>query len=936
MSSLLPVATCAITMLTALQRTTPENRHEAPAQPQLHKHHRATDEGIVSIPCDLPRLFDLESVPVTGIHELASVLDGARTRSNVAFVRGDLVGSSPQRGVRRLTCPRDGHPATLRSHPLGRHYVVIDIDGVDLERLGLLRPCDVEQHEMIVRAVVGQLPSWLQGVTVYYAWSQSAGLDDWRKGVRLHLACWLTRPVFDASLVENVSLLGGTQLRIDPQVFRPAQILYCAAPTFEGLEDPIASRAPRSGIIEGPHLAAEPPPELVDGPTWHRSREVREQQRLVELERSRRFSSGPSPWSDDQRRRYCEAALRSACDAIRAAHSGSRHFTIVREAFAIGGLVATGSLDADRARAELAAAARDCGSEAGERTAQECFEAGVEHPRDLSRIGSTQPPQPPDAPPPPPAGGGAVEDTLVEIIASHDLATTALAVVRALRNRGAQVFRYGDQLVVINRRSAPSLDPAVEGQSNPEWLGSSPLIPLTLHALLAEVALHTSWVRFLKGEFVPRAPDQTVLQMVLARPDWWCFPTLRGVVDMPTLRPDGTLLTEPGHDPTTQLFLVPSLPLPAVCSEPTAEDGRAAARLLFDLIEEFPFVDEHDRAAALAMLLTPVVRHAICGATPLFAVDATTRGTGKTTLARLAMLLSGDAGVSTTPKPDCDEWGKRIFAALRRGKLSLLFDNAATEVRSGDLDALLTAWPDFDGRVLGASTMLSLPATLICFVTGNNLKLAGDLARRTILCRLDARLEHPERRSFRRPEPERFVRDNRATLVAAALTLVRAYILHGDPEHLLDDAPLSPIGSYQAWSKLVREPVVWICGADPVANQAHILERSDDDNAWSDFLEVLEEIAPEGFLVKTLLDWLKLPSPLDELQYVRLRDTITCLPELSKNEVRDLSQINARDFGVILRSRMGRIFRGRRLVQPGRSKHGQRWRVVAGGAAVAA
>jgi len=93
-------------------------------------------------------------------------------------------------------------------------------------------------------------------------------------------------------------------------------------------------------------------------------------------------------------------------------------------------------------------------------------------------------------------------------------------------------------------------------------------------------------------------------------------------------------------------------------------------------------------------------------------------------------------------------------------------------------------------------------------LNGNNLSIAEDLVRRTLLCRLDADSEIPEERIFRN-DPIARVRGSRSTYVAAALTIVRAYAAAGMPD------ALAPLPSFTNWSDKVRSALVWLGRTDP-------------------------------------------------------------------------------------------------------------------------
>src|SRR5277367_6444262 len=99
------------------------------------------------------------------------------------------------------------------------------------------------------------------------------------------------------------------------------------------------------------------------------------------------------------------------------------------------------------------------------------------------------------------------------------------------------------------------------------------------------------------------------------------------------------------------------------------------------------------------------------------------------------------------------------------------------------------------------------------YATGNNLTLAGDLTRRAVVCRLDPGCERPELREFGCNPPD-MVREDRPAYVAAALTILRAYFVTEDR------VTIKPLGSYEAWSRRVREALVWLGCANPCDTMA--------------------------------------------------------------------------------------------------------------------
>ncbi len=97
------------------------------------------------------------------------------------------------------------------------------------------------------------------------------------------------------------------------------------------------------------------------------------------------------------------------------------------------------------------------------------------------------------------------------------------------------------------------------------------------------------------------------------------------------------------------------------------------------------------------------------------------------------------------------------------------------------------------------------------YATGNNITFKGDMVRRGLVCNLEALTERPELRDFQNDALERAA-TNRGGYVAAALTIIRAYLTAGAPR------VCGSLGSYSAWSTMVRSPLVWLNEPDPITS----------------------------------------------------------------------------------------------------------------------
>ena len=356
---------------------------------------------------------------------------------------------------------------------------------------------------------------------------------------------------------------------------------------------------------------------------------------------------------------------------------------------------------------------------------------------------------------------------------------------------------------------------------------------------------------------------------VARRGEWPTIRPLEGLVESPIVRADGSILSAPGYDPATGLFLHwPGDPVP-LRDRPTRDDAVRAAASLLDAVADFPFAGPAYRAAWLAALLTPLARHAMPGPVPLFLVDANVRGAGKGLLVNvIGAVVAGREMAVATYTADLEEMRKRITAILLGGDALVLFDNVAGPFGNAILDAALTAnvWKD---RVLGASLDVNLPLGVSWYATGNNVTPAGDIMRRLCPIRLDSPHERPEERrtDVRRADLIGWVKAERPRLLADALTILSAYCTAGRPNQ-----GFRPWGSFEAWSGLVRSAVVWCGLSDPAEGRVEMQSRDDDDlGTLRTLVAAVRRLDPDGRGVTSseIIDRLFGPDPLPELEGVR-------------------------------------------------------------------
>jgi putative DNA primase/helicase len=482
---------------------------------------------------------------------------------------------------------------------------------------------------------------------------------------------------------------------------------------------------------------------------------------------------------------------------------------------------------------------------------------------------------------------------------------------------GPHLFQRARQLCII-----------AHGIKPPRWLRRPPEAPVILptdRAYLRELATQAAtWQAYDKRRkcWNPALPPSWVIDTLYARPSW-PFPPLEGIVCAPTLRPDGSLLATPGYDPDTGLYLdLNGVSYPPMPARPSLDDARTAIKLLAEVFRDFPFAAPPHRSATLAAAISLVARYAIQGRIPLYAVRSTTRGAGKGLLVdAISGLAMGRPAPRWAQVENEDEERKRLLTVAIAGDPAIHIDNVTRPFGSAPLDMAITAETITD-RMLGTQRRQEAPIHAVFFASGNNMVFRGDMARRVVPIDLDPRMERPEERSGFTHDPLlAWIIDERPTLVVAALTVLKAYFVADCPTQ-----GIKPLGSFEQWSTLVRQALIWAGEEDPCSGRQDIEAESDPEferlktllSAWYECYEVtpvtLKQVAREIRLYT---------NDNGITKWNNLRDALSDL------DPRDSGKgLNGRVIGDALRVWKGRVIDGKRFVRAGTERTGAaEWRV---------
>lgn len=341
------------------------------------------------------------------------------------------------------------------------------------------------------------------------------------------------------------------------------------------------------------------------------------------------------------------------------------------------------------------------------------------------------------------------------------------------------------------------------------------------------------------------SPPSELIKNVLSCPSYPDqIPVITGIVENPILRQKGTILDTPGFDEATGLFYAPTrdLRIPDIPNEPAFGDAMESLAVIEDIICDFPWADDSSKANYIGGLLTSIVRDAISGCVPLEVLKAPVWGTGKTLLAELkSIIVTGrQTGLFGDMPSSNDELRKQITSALVLGQRDITWDNVTTSIRHGSLAALLTCdvWND---RILGQTKMVSLKNRTICGVSANNPVIEGECARRWYGVRIDTGEADPHKRTkkdFRHYPLKPYVREHRGEILAALLTIARAWFVAGKPS---PTASREVMGSFEEWQEMIGGILDFIGLTDFLGDLDEAAKEADiEKSEWGMFLAAVQ------------------------------------------------------------------------------------------------
>lgn len=396
---------------------------------------------------------------------------------------------------------------------------------------------------------------------------------------------------------------------------------------------------------------------------------------------------------------------------------------------------------------------------------------------------------------------------------------------------------------------------------------------------------------------------------------------LRMVTHTPIARADGTILDTPGYDEASGVLYLPErgLHVEAVPDIPSQQDLDSAVKLVMSMIQDFPWVTPHDRANYLGCLLVPIIRAIVPPPYKMLILGAPQRGSGKSLLAQIMRQIHG--GVFRSEMPREEEELRKVITTILDGTSSpvVQFDNVSGGLKSSTMDGLLTSAVHTDRR-LGATAQVTMPNDRLWVVTGNNVMIGGDLDRRVLWANIDADMERPEMRpadAFAIPNLEAWVNDNRGALLAALLTMVRAWVVAG--------SPVKKAQTSDSFGLLTQtlQGILDHAGIEGNVGDLNAAPEMPDPEAeeWSTFLAEAHRVMGDG--------WWTARELVDKFQQGGdFGPDEDALPGDLADKLRHQSAGVVKSMGKMLAKHRNQLSDGRKVTSRGGGNQAMKWRVV--------
>lgn len=321
-------------------------------------------------------------------------------------------------------------------------------------------------------------------------------------------------------------------------------------------------------------------------------------------------------------------------------------------------------------------------------------------------------------------------------------------------------------------------------------------------ANIAEIAdIHPKWMRRTKEGLKPVLAPSNVVRDAYAGTRVVVNEELEYFSNTPIIGQTKNLFTERGYYREEKLWMQTTFSI-KIPKNPTFNQLKEAVEFIEEnVFVDFPWEMDSDKANAWSFLFTPFVLRLVNNRTPLFLIDAPRPRSGKSLLVTALDTIAYGHFVPMTQAPtNEDEMEKKLNSFLFKGVNRISFDNwkDGLVLDSSCLSSYLTS-SRVEGRVLGVNETKFAINNVIFSLTGNNINLSAEMARRVVRIRLKPQVEMPHLRTgFKHPDLLNWITKNRLKLLESTLTIIQYWITDGYTFNRK-----KKMGSFEKWSMVL-------------------------------------------------------------------------------------------------------------------------------------
>lgn len=444
------------------------------------------------------------------------------------------------------------------------------------------------------------------------------------------------------------------------------------------------------------------------------------------------------------------------------------------------------------------------------------------------------------------------------------------------------------------------------------FTGDVQVKPISKDRLLLDVSRAAIWEKHKQnGDVNVIDPPERHIGILLELGEYQHIPQLAGIARQPYFYGNFVFSSVEGYDPQSRMFGAFRAKDYPVTQTSTLEQARHALDELIALLIEFKFQSPRDRDAALAGIFTAVLRSSL-PTSPMFHVRAPQIASGKSYLCNLIAAFAGPGAPAVSAFPETqEECQKYLLSALLDAPAVVIFDNLTKDLLPHTSLCSALTEESIRGRILGLSKTAWVSTKTLFLSSGNNVGPVRDMTRRTIVIALDPQTELASARDFKL-DPLSMIRRNRSHYVSLVLTIVNAWLTAGQPLN-----SCRKLASYDRWSQMVRQPLMWLGVSDPAA-----------------VLYSAQENDPEKqMLLRLLLAWKQcfasVPTMVREaVRHVHSGGTNSGdLKEVLEEVAERRGEINRRVLGHMIARYEGRVVGGMRFERSFNKANAERWSV---------